>query len=119
VGALRAVEPLGASRRLWFNAPPSVLRYVVPKGSIAIDGASLTVNEVDAAGFSVVLIPHTQGALHLATRPAGAAVNLEADILGKYVERLLSLGLPAPAAPPGEPRGGVDLAYLARAGFVR
>ena len=118
VGALRSTEPLGASRRLWFNAPPSVLRYVVPKGSIAIDGASLTVNEVDDGGFSVVLIPHSQGALHLTDLHPGAAVNLEADILGKYVERLLSLGVAhAGAAPAAKP--GLDMAALARAGFMR
>ena len=118
VGSLRSTEPLGAAKRLWFNAPPLVMRYVIPKGSIAIDGASLTVNEVDAAGFSVVLIPHTQGVLHLSGLHAGAAVNLEADILGKYVERLLSLGVSSAYSERGA-AGGLDLAALARAGFMR
>ena len=92
-GMLRSIKPLGEAKEMWFDAPPSVMRYVVEKGSITIDGASLTVNALDERGLSVVLIPHTQGVLHLSERKVGARVNFEADVLGKYVERLLSLGL--------------------------
>ena len=123
-GALRSVKPLGEARELWFDAPASVLRYVVEKGSIAIDGASLTVNQLDATGFSVVLIPHTQGILHLSERSPGARVNLEADIIGKYVERLLGFTQGAHAAHSvassahGSP-SSLDLSTLAKAGFLR
>jgi len=123
-GALRSVKPLGEARELWFDAPPSVLRYVVEKGSIAIDGASLTVNQLDATGFSVVLIPHSQGLLHLSERSPGARVNLEADIIGKYVERLLGLAQGAHAdhsvgsSTHGSARS-LDLSTLAKAGFLR
>ena len=85
VGALSERTPLGEAEQLWFSAPPQVMKYLVDKGSIAIDGASLTVNEVEESRFSVVLIPHTQGVLKLSKAPLGSSVNLEADILGKSV----------------------------------
>ncbi|MCA9527902.1 MAG: riboflavin synthase [Myxococcales bacterium] len=111
-GTLVQRDPLGEAVTLWFRAPPAVARYLVPKGSIAIDGVSLTVNAVEADRFSVVLIPHTQGVVHLARKAVGGRVNLEADLIGKYVERLMN---PAPAE---EPRRGLDLETLARAGFL-
>jgi riboflavin synthase len=70
-------------------APPAVLRYVVEKGSIAVDGISLTVNHVDGDGFAVAIIPHTAEVTTLGDKHAGARVNLEADVIGKYVEKLL------------------------------
>jgi riboflavin synthase len=106
-GTIAHRRPLGRSISMGINAPDSVHRYLVDKGSIAIDGVSLTVNTVTARGFDVVLIPHTQGVVHLADKPVGAAVNLEADIIGKYVERLL-----------GGRSGGVDMSTLAKAGFL-
>ena len=79
-----------------------------------LDGVSLTVNEVGADGFSLVLIPHTQGIVHLHKKRPGDAVNLEADLIGKYVERLLA---PHAAAPrPGS--GSLGVEALARAGFL-
>ena len=70
-----------------FSAPPDVMRSVVPKGSIAVDGVSLTVVDALADGFTVALIPHTQEMTLLCRRPLGAPVNLEADILAKYVAK--------------------------------
>jgi riboflavin synthase len=72
------------------QAPPEVLRYVVEKGSIAVDGVSLTVVDVDDGCFSVALIPHTQQVTTLGRKQDGDAVNLEVDLVAKYVERLLS-----------------------------
>ena len=89
VGSVRSVEPEGDGKRIWFDAPLDVLRYVVEKGSIAVQGTSLTVAAVDAAGFSVALIPHTLSATTLGVLAAGDRVNLEADVLAKYVEKLL------------------------------
>ena len=89
VGSVRSVEPEGDGKRIWFDAPPEVLRYVVEKGSIAVQGTSLTVAAVDAAGFSVALIPHTLSATTLGVLAAGDRVNLETDVLAKYVEKLL------------------------------
>ena len=74
--------------RVWIDAPPEVLRYCVEKGSIAVDGVSLTVAALDDAGFAVALVPHTLAVTTLGAREPGTAVNLEVDVLAKYVERL-------------------------------
>jgi riboflavin synthase len=91
VGRVRSVEPEGDGSRIWVDAPVDVLRYCVEKGSIAVDGTSLTITAVDDAGFAVALVPHTLAATTLGALAPGAEVNLEADVLAKYVERLLSL----------------------------
>jgi riboflavin synthase len=88
VGAVRATDEEG----IWVDPPPELLAYVVEKGSIAIDGVSLTVAEVDDAGFRIALIPHTREVTTLGALAAGDAVNLEVDVLAKYVERLLRRG---------------------------
>jgi riboflavin synthase len=77
------------SERFRFDAPADVLRYVVHKGSITIDGISLTVAAVHDAGFDVAVIPHTLAVTTLGARTAGAPVNLEVDLIAKYVERLV------------------------------
>ena len=89
VGTVRSVEAEGEGKRIWFDAPDSVLRYVVEKGSIAVDGVSLTVAALDGGGFAVALIPHTLAETTLGDFEPGRPVNLEADVLAKYVERLL------------------------------
>ena len=90
VGRVRSLEPEGDGSRLWVDAPADVLRYCVEKGSIAVEGVSLTIAELDGAGFAVALVPHTLAATTLGSLAAGAEVNLEADVLAKYVERLLA-----------------------------
>jgi riboflavin synthase len=90
VGSVRSVEPEGDGTRMTFDAPPDILRYVVEKGSIAVQGTSLTVAAVDERGFEVALIPHTLAATTLGALQPGDRVNLEADVLAKYVEKLLS-----------------------------
>jgi riboflavin synthase len=77
------------STRFTFSAPPEVLRYVVEKGSVAVDGISLTVAALGEQGFDVAAIPHTLAVTTLGHKDTGAAVNLEADLIAKYVERLL------------------------------
>jgi riboflavin synthase len=91
VGTVRAVESEGEGRRIWFDAPAEVLRYCVRKGSVAVDGVSLTIAGLDDTGFAVALIPHTLAATTLGTLATGARVNLEADVLAKYVERLVEV----------------------------
>jgi riboflavin synthase len=78
------------------RVPPGLLRYLVPKGSVAVDGVSLTVVEVFDDGFSVALIPHTIAATTFAHRKPGDPVNLEVDVVAKYVERLLAAGASTP-----------------------
>src|SRR5207244_2560876 len=89
VGRVRAVEPEGEGRRIWLEAPPEILRYCVEKGSIAVDGVSLTIAELDGEAFAIALVPHTLETTTLGKLAAGAEVNLEADVLAKYVERLV------------------------------
>ena len=89
-GIVRSTEPDGDGRRLWVDAPLEVLRLCVEKGSIAVQGVSLTVAELDEDGFAVALVPHTLEATTLGGLEAGDAVNLEVDVLAKYVERLLA-----------------------------
>jgi riboflavin synthase len=84
--------------------PPEVARYVVEKGSITVDGVSLTVSAVDAGSFSVSLIPTTLGLTTLGSKGVGSPVNLEVDVIAKYVERLLAPGAAGthPTAPEAE-----------------
>jgi riboflavin synthase len=89
VGRVRSVAAEGEGTRVWIDAPQEVLRYCVEKGSVAVEGVSLTVAELDGAGLAVALVPHTLAATTLGGLQAGDEVNLEADVLAKYVERLL------------------------------
>ena len=89
VGLVASIGDDGRSQRWRFEASAAVLRYVAPKGSICVDGVSLTVNGVDARGFDVNLVPHTLAHTAFGTLACGAAVNLEVDLIARYVERLL------------------------------
>ena len=90
VGAVRALDPEGEGARLWVDAPPEVLRYCVDKGSIAVEGVSLTIAGLDAEGFAIALVPHTLQATTLGALVPGHPVNLEVDVLAKYVEKLVA-----------------------------
>ena len=92
LGAVRAVREDGFARVVSIEADPALLRYVVEKGSIAVDGVSLTVAAIDDEAFDVSLIPETLERTTLGAAAAGTPVNLEVDILAKYVERLLGAG---------------------------
>ncbi len=97
------------SARVRLGASPEVLRYVVEKGSVALDGVSLTVAAVDAAGFEIALVPHTLAVTTFGERHVGDACNLEIDVVAKYVERLLPGGRWVGAeagAPDGAPGDG-------------
>jgi len=88
LGRVGDIRDDGRSQRWFFSAPKKVLRYVAEKGSIAVDGVSLTVNGVDEYGFEVNLVPHTVANTAFASAVAGASVNLEVDLVARYVERL-------------------------------
>lgn len=98
---------------VWYtvSAAPELLRYIVEKGSIAMDGISLTVAAVEADRFSVSVIPHTAAVTALGRKRPGDVVNLETDIIGKYVEKLLR------PAEPAAPRAGLSLEFLMENGF--
>ena len=89
VGHVLEVREDARSQRWRFAAPAELARYIASKGSVCIDGVSLTVNEVDGASFGVNLIPHTVAMTTFGQRAAGDAVNLEVDLLARYVERML------------------------------
>jgi riboflavin synthase len=86
-------RPDGDSLRFVFEAPPSVAKAIAPKGSVALDGVSLTVNEVDGCRFGVNIIPHTQAETTFGAAKPGDGVNLEIDVLARYVARLLGKDL--------------------------
>ena len=90
VGRVESVQADARSQRWRFAAPPAVLRYVAEKGSICVDGVSLTVNGVDDAGFDVNLVPHTIAHTAFASTRIGDPVNLEVDLFARYVERLIA-----------------------------
>jgi riboflavin synthase len=110
VGVVREVRPGPAHTQIKFELPATLSRFVIPKGSIAVDGVSLTVNTCPGNTFTVNLIPHTARETTLATLKVGDRVNLETDIIGKYVARLLGKD-----GPQGE---GVTAELLARHGFL-
>jgi riboflavin synthase len=91
VGSVRSVQPEGDGKRLWFDLAPELLRYIVEKGSVAVQGVSLTVAAADEAGFAVALIPHTLAATNLDGLNDGSRVNVEVDVLAKYVEKLVNV----------------------------
>jgi riboflavin synthase len=89
VGTIASVEPQEEGARVWVEAPRDVLRYCVEKGSIAVDGVSLTVSALRDGAFEVALVPHTLEQTTLGTLEPGEEVNLEIDVLAKYVEKLM------------------------------
>ena len=95
-GTIRDRQTVGDAVVQSFSAPPEIVRYLVPKGSVSVDGVSLTVVNVGADWFDVWLIPHTLDVTLLTHKPVGATVNLEADILAKYVARAVEASLPVP-----------------------
>lgn len=115
-GQISALEKEEIAVWVTVQAPPEVLRYVVPKGSVAIDGISLTVVDVAAGQFRVSLIPHTAAVTNMAAAQVGARVNLEVDILAKYVERLLEARFGGGAEAPA-PAGRLTESFLKEHGF--
>ena len=89
IGVVAEIEDDGFARRIRVSAPDEVLRYIVSKGSVAVDGVSLTITEIDDTSFTVSLIPATLERTNLGAARPGTAVNLEVDVLAKYVEKLV------------------------------
>ena len=118
VAVVSGKRPMGDFTVWEFSIDPACDRYIIEKGSIAIDGISLTVNTCSPGRFSVAIIPHTAKLTTMGFRKPGDQVNIELDIVGKYIEKLLR----SPAAPdeqgPKGPKGGLDKDLLARYGFL-
>jgi len=113
-GRIASIRPVGDSWFIYIEASPELLRYVVTKGSVCVDGVSLTVMEADDRTFSLSIIPHSWDNTTLKDRRAGDTVNIECDIIGKYVEKLLGGYI---AGTERAPRG-VTMDLLARSGYV-
>jgi riboflavin synthase len=115
VSTVLAKRPVGDFTQFTFEVPAGLGKYIIEKGSIAIDGTSLTVNSCDDKVFSIVVIPHTLQVTTLGGAREGSSVNIEVDLIGKYVEKLLQ-------ADPGnaEMKGaGINPEFLAKHGFLK
>lgn len=114
IGILRAREQDGNAAHLTVKASEDIMRYCVTKGSITMDGISLTINAVTDRSFAVAIIPHTAKVTTIGLKQVGDSVNLESDLIGKYVERLLQANgtLPSPPAPI------IDRDYLQKRGLL-
>lgn len=113
IGWLEQMEPIGASTRLRFRVPEDLSPFIAPKGSVCIDGISLTVNSVSGDSFEVNIVPHTAQVTTVENYEPGRRVHLEVDIIARYLERLL-LGERA-----ADSNGPISLEFLARHGFVK
>ena len=111
VGEVVTITPAGRSRRLVIAVLPALSRYIAAKGSVAVDGVSLTVNAVRDAEFEVNIIPHTLTVTVIGEYRSGTAVNIEVDTLARYLERLAQTDADAEA--------GIDLAFLRKHGYAR
>ncbi len=114
VGSLSSRTPEGNAVVLAFTVPERLSRYMIPKGSVAVDGISLTINTCERVRFSVSVIPHTADLTTVGWKRPGDPVNIETDMIGKYVERFVREGRPAGATG----GGGIDREMLQRSGFL-
>ncbi len=119
VGRLLDQGPRGRALEATYELPAVIERHVAPKGSIAIDGVSLTVNEVLPGAFKVMLVPFTREKTHLSRKAPGDSVNLESDVLAKYVARALGIEGPGEDEGAREKDGGVTMELLLKQGFIR
>ena len=115
VGEVVATTPLGRAVEYWIEAPAELARYIAEKGSITVDGISLTVNSVEGARFRLTIVPHTTQETTIAQWRVGSRVNLEVDVIARYLERLI---LGDKAAKP-QASSNVTMAMLAENGFLR
>ncbi len=117
VGSIRQRETLGNAIVVTIEVPATLTKYMINKGSVAVDGISLTINTCDAGSFSVSIIPHTANLTTIGFKNKGDPVNIETDMLGKYVERFMRAGQGLTQAET-EKTSGIDEAYLIKTGFL-
>jgi len=110
VGKIKSVVREDIAQVFTVEAPEGIMRYVIKKGSIAVDGISLTVSDMDEGSFKISIIPHTAAQTTLGSKKTGDRVNLESDVIAKYIERLIP--------GPGGKAGGVSMGFLAEHGFL-
>ena len=115
VGSLRQRKPMGNAIVITISVPRSLTRYMIHKGSVAVDGVSLTINSLGPESFEVSIIPHTAGLTTVGFKQPGSPVNIETDMIGKYIERFMTM--PGDSKAPGE-KNDIDIAMLAKSGFM-
>ena len=117
VGTISSIKE--DANAVWYTveAPSNILRYIIEKGSITLDGISLTVAKVTNSNFSVSIIPHTRAQTNLASKKVGDVLNLENDLVGKYVERLMLQPIAASQEQPEQKSSGITKEFLSRYGF--
>lgn len=113
-GQILRIVPEGNAIRYHFGVPDSVSRYLIEKGSVALDGISLTIAALDDHGFQTVVLPHTARSTTLGRKKTGDRVNLENDLIAKYVEKFIRSGEGVPKA-----KAPIDAAFLAEHGFLK
>jgi riboflavin synthase len=118
VGEVLSITPVDRWLEVWIKAPDELAKYLAEKGSVTVDGVSLTVNDVDGASFMLTLVPHTLKETIIGTYKAGTKVNIEVDLIARYLERLL-LGDKAAESTAGKGKKDISLAFLAENGFLK
>jgi riboflavin synthase len=115
LGTIKSISQDARSWRFWIEAPRELAKYIAHKGSITVDGVSLTVNKVDGAKFELNIIPHTMEETIMGNYRQGSHVNLEVDVVARYLERLLM----GDKAADGHNDSNIDAAFLAQHGFMK
>lgn len=116
MAVIKNKNAVGNAVIIYFSSPPELTRYMIEKGSVAVDGISLTINRCDDEGFGVSIIPHTANITTIGLKKAGDRVNIETDMIGKYVERFLKQKTTDNAS--GKPDSVIDREFLAKSGFL-
>lgn len=114
--AVKSNSTLGNAVIVDFSAPPELTRTMIEKGSVAVDGISLTINACDARGFGVSIIPHTAKVTTIGIKKPGDRVNIETDVIGKYVERFLNRA--GEKSGPDHSKPAIDREFLAKSGYL-
>ena len=115
VGAVVSVAELGQTWEVWIKAPDSLAKYLAEKGSVTVDGVSLTINDVDGAKFKLTLVPHTLQETIIQHYQSGTAVNLEVDVVARYLERLMLGDKAAQASASSD----ISMSVLAENGYLK
>jgi riboflavin synthase len=118
IGTIRQRSPQGNAIVITVDVPEPLVRYMIPKGSVAVDGISLTINQAAAASFTVSIIPHTAHLTTIGFKNIGEKVNIETDMIGKYIERFLTHPSDGDAGSETPGSGGVDMELLKKTGFI-
>ena len=114
IGKVKSIQDLGKAIEIWMDAPTELAKYIAEKGSITVDGVSLTINEVNGSQFRLTLVPHTMQETIIGSYNVGTAVNLEVDVIARYLERLM-MGSHAATST----KQDISLSFLAEHGYIK